>query len=194
MSDRAQGSRFGARGAGLAALVFVTSSCTTLDRAVGLVPWFTTMRDQPAVRPFEGPRDSAGNGPMFLPPEGSIPITGLEDSLSIYDPAGLRITDALRNPVPRDQASLDRGSRIFRTYCSVCHGSEGRGDGTVSGKLGYVPDLTQDITKQRSDGYIYAILRHGRGVMPRYGDRIRDPRDRWNVVNYVRKLQGATGA
>jgi hypothetical protein len=28
--------------------------------------------------------------------------------------------------------------------------------------------------------------------MPRYGDKIRDPNDRWNVVNYVRHLQGAT--
>jgi mono/diheme cytochrome c family protein len=173
-------------------LALALSSCTTLDRAVGAVPWFTTMRDQPAVRPFEGPADAAGRAPRFLPPEGSIPVTGHEDSLSIYEPAGLRITDALRSPVAFDSASLGRGGRIFNTYCAVCHGPQGKGDGTVSGRLGYVPDLTLDVTRQRSDGYIYAIIRHGRGLMPRYGDRIRDVHDRWNVVNYVRSLQGRT--
>lgn len=165
-------------------LAFVLSGCTTLDRAVGSVPWFTTMRDQPGVRPFEGPR--------FTQPEGSIPTTGRADSLNIYDPAGLRIVDATRNPVARDSASLHRGGKIFVTYCSVCHGTQGQGNGTVAGRFGYVPDLTQQMTKDRSDGYIYAIIRHGRGVMPRYGDKIRDVNDRWNVVNYVRHLQGAT--
>ena len=167
------------------------TGCTTLDRAVGTVPWFTTMRDQPSVRPFEGPADPTAHQPYFLPPEGSIPVTGREDSLDIYSPAGLKVVDGLRNPVhTTDTLELVRGARIFRTYCAVCHGPEGKGNGPVSGKFGYVPDLTQDMTKARSDGYIYAILRHGRGLMPRYGDRIRDQHDRWLVVNHVRRLQG----
>ncbi|HEY2805900.1 MAG TPA: cytochrome c [Gemmatimonadales bacterium] len=176
----------------LLVLTVASGGCTTLDRAIGMVPWFTTMRDQPAVRPFEGPLDSTGKAPKFLPPEGSVPITGREDSNSIYDPAGLRITDAMHNPMAKNAASLERGGKIYNTYCIVCHGVQGHGDGTVAGRIGYVPDLTLDITKQRSDGYIYAIIRHGRGVMPRYGDKIRDPGDRWNVVNYVRKLEGQT--
>ncbi len=49
------------------------------------------------------------------------------------------------------------------------------------------------MTRQRSDGYIYAVIRHGRGVMPRYGDKIRDPMDRWRVVRYVRQLQQGGG-
>jgi mono/diheme cytochrome c family protein len=51
------------------------------------------------------------------------------------------------------------------------------------------PDLTLDATRQRSDGYIYAMIKQGRGIMPKYGDKIRGA-DRWHVVNYVRKLQG----
>jgi len=176
----------------LAVLALATSGCTTLDRAVGKVPWFTTMRDQVAVRPFEPIAGDSSLAPRFLPPDGSIPVTGREDSLDIYSPAGLRIVDGKVNPVARDAASLSRGGKIFRTYCSVCHGVQGMGDGTVSGRLGgTVPNLTQDLTRQRSDGYLYAMIRHGRGLMPRYGDKIRDPRDRWHVVNYVRSLQGA---
>lgn len=159
------------------------AGCTGLDRALGRVPFFTTMRDQVAIRPFEQP--------FRLPPEGAVPVTGREDSLDITTPEGLRVVDAHGNPVARGDAAGDlRGARLYRTYCAVCHGTQGRGDGTVAGKLGYVPDLTLDITKQRSDGYLYAIVRHGRGLMPRYGDKLRDRNDRWHVVNYVRSLQG----
>ena len=171
-----------------ASVLVLTSACTTVDRAVGKVPWFTTMRDQIAIRPFEGP--GRNGAPYFLPPEGSVPTTGREDSLDITTPAGVRIVDALHNPVAPGGASAARGKAIFEEYCVVCHGTVGMGDGTVAGRLGYVPNLTQDMTKTRSDGYIYAVIRHGRGLMPRYGDKIRDAHDRWNVVNYVRHLQG----
>ena len=176
----------------LSALLLAASGCTTFDRAVGKVPWFTTMRDQVAIRPFEGP--GRNGSPYFLPPEGSVPVTGREDSLDIYTPAGLRVVDAMKSPVERTEASFARGKAIYEEYCVVCHGAQGMGDWTVAGKFGFVPNLTQDITQQRSDGYLYAIIRHGRGVMPRYGDKIRDRRDRWNVVDYVRRLQGSAGS
>jgi mono/diheme cytochrome c family protein len=43
------------------------------------------------------------------------------------------------------------------------------------------------------DGYIYSTIRYGRGIMPRYGDKIVTPEARWAVVNYVRRLQAAAG-
>jgi len=179
----------------LATLVLCTSlaSCTTVDRAVGTVPWFTTMRDQIGVRPFEAGLQG-DSVPRWLPPEGSIPTRGREDSLDLFGP-GLRAVDAMRNAVVLDDAGRERGRRIYNTYCAVCHGVEGRGNGPVAGRLGYVPDLTLDMTRERTDGYIYAVIRHGRGVMPPYGgDKIREPRDRWLVVHHVRALQGAAPA
>lgn len=167
-----------------------SSACTTLDKAIAKVPIFTDMHDQVAIRPFEGPLDSAGNKQFlmhFVPPDGSVPTTGREDSLDLYT-SDLR---SVKNPVARSAASVARGRRIFDTYCIVCHGPAGAGDGMVSGRfMGLVPALTTDQAKGRSDGYLYAIIRHGRGSMPRYGDKIRDHDDRWNVVNYVRTLQG----
>ena len=169
-------------------LLVLTTGCTTLDRAVGAIPWFTTMRDQIATRPFENPWGDSARAPRFLPPEGSVPTTGREDSLDIFTPQGLRAVDALRRP---GELPALRGRLIYDQYCAVCHGVQGKGDGSVAGRFGYVPDITQDMTRQRSDGYLYAIIRHGRGIMPRYGDKIRDTRDRWAVVQYVRTLQGA---
>jgi hypothetical protein len=48
-----------------------------------------------------------------------------------------------------------------------------------------------DLTKGRSDGYIFGMIRNGRGLMPPY-NRIEEM-DRWDVVNYVRALQGVGG-
>ena len=159
-----------------AVLALAAGGCTALDNAIAKGPWFTNMARQVAVRPFEAqPR---------MPPAGSVPTTGHEDSLDIS-------TDLKNvvNPVPRTAASLERGQILFNTYCIVCHGPAGHSDGTVVPKFVPPPDITQDATRARSDGYIYAMIKQGRGIMPRYGDKIRGV-DRWNVVNYVRKLQG----
>jgi hypothetical protein len=51
------------------------------------------------------------------------------------------------------------------------------------------PNLLTPITKGRTDGYLYGMIRNGRGLMPNY-NRIEDD-DRWDVVNYVRALQGS---
>jgi mono/diheme cytochrome c family protein len=163
------------RTVGALALTVAALGCTTLDKAIGKVPWFTTMRDQPAIRPFELPR---------VPPEGSVPITGREDSLDLLGDLA-----EVHNPVAPDSASLARGRMVFDQYCIVCHGPAGHGDGTVVAKFVPPPDLTADPTVERTDGYIYAMIKQGRGIMPRYGDKIRGA-DRWNVVNYVRQLQG----
>jgi hypothetical protein len=52
-------------------------------------------------------------------------------------------------------------------------------------------NLTMDMTKARTDGYIFGMIRNGRGLMPPY-NRIEEL-DRWDVVNYVRALQGVSG-
>lgn len=168
--------------AGALALGLGAAGCTTLDNAIGKVPWFTTMQQQVVVRPFEA--GALSDGAQRMPPPGSVPVTGEEDSLDI-------LTDlkGLKNPVAPTAASLERGQLLFDTYCIVCHGPAGHSDGTVVPKFVPPPDITQATTVQRSDGYLYAMIKQGRGIMPKYGDKIRGV-DRWNVVNYVRKLQG----
>jgi mono/diheme cytochrome c family protein len=55
--------------------------------------------------------------------------------------------------------------------------------------MGALPLLT-DRAKAYTDGYIYSIIRYGRGVMPLYGDKVRGE-SRWQIVNFVRQLQGS---
>jgi hypothetical protein len=52
----------------------------------------------------------------------------------------------------------------------------------------FPPPLIGASAESRSDGYIWGIMRNGRGAMPSY-NRIEEL-DRWDVVNYIRGLQG----
>jgi len=55
------------------------------------------------------------------------------------------------------------------------------------------PSLLTPRAAGFSDGYIYSIIRYGRGIMGQYGDKIYRPADRWLVVSYVRYLQDTAG-
>ncbi|MGH7529203.1 MAG: c-type cytochrome, partial [Gemmatimonadales bacterium] len=152
------------------------------DAVVHRIGWFSTMRHQRSIKPYARP----------IPPvEGTIPVTGGEPQ-----PATREAADRLMNPRTRTAESMNRGQWVYDTYCLVCHGERGRGDGPVSvqggGPFPAVPSLVDPNRPPLSDGAIYGLLvnaqRMGRGLMPRYGDKIHGT-DRWDVVNYVRSLQ-----
>jgi mono/diheme cytochrome c family protein len=88
----------------------------------------------------------------------------------------------------RTAASLEAGKISYDVYCLPCHGDRGAGNGPVNEKLLVTPSLLTEQARRYSDGYLYTIIRHGRGIMPAYGDRIAGDR-RWDLVNYVRVLQ-----
>lgn len=152
------------------------------DNAVHHVGWFATMRHQRSIRPYQMPRPTV---------PGTVPTTGAE-----VDSVGLAGADRLSNPRTRTAESLNRGKWVYETYCLVCHGEAGKGDGPISAASGGpffgIRSLVTDTVARRSDGYLYGVLVHapsmGRGLMPIYGDKIHGA-DRWDVVNYVRSLQ-----
>lgn len=152
------------------------------DDVVGLVPWFSTMKLGLAVQPYKW-------APPRMPVPGTVPISGNEPPLPVT-PANMPAINALTNAVPQTAQSLERGQDRYEIYCLPCHGAGGAGDGPVNEKLLVTPSLLTDQAQRYSDGYLYIMIRHGRGIMPAYGDRIRGD-DRWHVVNYVRMLQGA---
>jgi len=118
---------------------------------------------------------------VFAPPEGSV-ASGREVRLSREVAAR-----ELRNPLPADAGSLEEGKQLYATYCFVCHGPQGRGDGPVAGGALVPADLTTDTIQKQNDGYLYSTIRHGLGTMPAYYDRL-TPRERWLVIHYLRTL------
>jgi len=158
------------------------------DDLMHIIPWFDAMIKQPSVRPCV-----RGDVPRYTV-AGSVPITGGVPEWGIGDPMNLAYgfdpaaADKVVNPLA-GQPATETGDTLFHTYCSVCHGQAGAGNGLVGVKLG-APSLLADKARGYTDGYLYSMIRYGRGVMPLYGDKIRGT-DRWLVVNYLRQLQGA---
>ena len=158
--------------------------------ALGGCAWFTDFKEQPKIDPWESPADSIaarGNPQMSVSVFGSavpayavsyMPLPGTVDSMS-----------GLQNPVPADARSLHNGRMYYQINCAVCHGEAGKGDGPIlATKAIFPPPVVGASAEGRSDGYIWGIIRNGRGAMPSY-NRIEEL-DRWDVVNYIRGLQG----
>jgi mono/diheme cytochrome c family protein len=149
--------------------------------------WFPQMKWQPAVQAFERV-EWQGRLEGFLPPEGTVPITGGEaDNSKMTDDEAATLV----NPRPRSLASLQNGKAQYEIYCITCHGESGLGDGPVSmmGEIagpfiGVLPIAgPASVAKVRSEGHIYNSIRYGRRRMPAY--RRISSEDRWDIVNYV---------
>ena len=180
------------------------------------VPWFDHMLGSPAIDPYETaavPRNtvpgtvpvSGGEGSWqadwaggnFAVADGiTNPIAGggmIRGQQGGTDRAMPSADPALGGPgasVPVIPATVEaRGDSLYQIFCTVCHGETGAGEGPVGPRVG-APSIITPRAAGYSDGYLYSIIRYGRGVMPRYGDKIYAPIDRWAVVNHVRRLQG----
>ena len=156
------------------------------DDLMAAVPWFDHMIKSRAVFPYQ-----RADIPRTTVP-GSVPIGGGEPDWRAEFLAGNPATaDRLANPTVAGE-TIARGDTLYQNYCTVCHGSAGAGDGLVGRRMG-APSLLTERARGYSDGYMYSIIRYGRGVMPRYGDKVYRPADRWAIVNYVRRLQSGGG-
>lgn len=93
-----------------------------------------------------------------------------------------------KNPVPRTQAVMHRGQMLFNTYCIVCHGPNGEGDGSIIPKFPRPPSLQADVAMNYNDAYIFQMISVGRNNMPSYSSQI-SAEDRWKIVHFVRALQ-----
>jgi mono/diheme cytochrome c family protein len=96
----------------------------------------------------------------------------------------------LANPLPRTADVLGRGQRVFMTYCVVCHGPKGDGQGYIVPKFPMPPSLLSPKVSGWADGRIYHVITRGQNLMPNYASQIQ-PEDRWAVIHYVRALERA---
>lgn len=161
--------------------------------------WFPQMKKQIAIQAFEYvPYDDQVQG--FTPPAGSVPVGG--SSIPDLKPieTDLAAQDQIQNPVPPSLESLKNGEVLFGRYCATCHGPKGMGDGPVAAASPWAPNNAgpfqailpingpTSLARVFSDGHIYTTISLGRGRMPNYS-RI-PAMDRWDVVNYIREING----
>jgi mono/diheme cytochrome c family protein len=188
----------------LLGVVLLGQACTPLDDAMVAI-FGRSMRDQSSFDPYEHPLNAPENSVPFsagnLAREGEVNVGQPEElenppppftQVDVLNNADVVVN--LPNPVPVTEASIDRGEELFLRFCAPCHGPNAAG---VTGYIipaGFPPyPLLTDRVRAFTDGYIYGMIRMGRGLMPAYGSRI-SHFDRWDVVNYLRVLQGVAPA
>ena len=162
-------------------------------------PWSIDMYRGPAIQPLEvSPR---------VMPDGVLPVDGIHYNVHYGQPTDLpgadeqampsmkleAMTVKMHNPLQPTPDNLQQGANLFASNCSPCHGSIGRGDGTVVHLLAHNPaDLLTGVSKNLPEGYIYGYIRNGGIWMPAYGDAM-SSNERWQVVMYLRQLQDKYG-
>ena len=108
--------------------------------------------------------------------------------------AGVLCSQTKINRVPVTYTHPSEGKEMFVTYCAVCHGQAGNGQGVVA-KAGFanVRNLHEPLIQpdKTADGSIFNTLTHGKGLMGSYGDKL-TVNDRWAVIAWVRVLQKTT--
>jgi mono/diheme cytochrome c family protein len=147
---------------------------------IGLLFWYdvlrinfpTNMADQLSIASEEGPRLAA--------PAAAIPVQG--PVLIAGQPAS--------EPIPTSANSVQRGKVYFGLICQMCHGPQGKGNGTVGAFFTPIKpaDLTSSAVQQLSDNDIFLVLTQGFGAMPSMAGNL-GVQDRWDVINYVRTLK-----
>jgi mono/diheme cytochrome c family protein len=154
--------------------------------------WFTDFKEQPKIDPWDSSSDTI---PPRANPQGSVPITGSSAPEMIYSheesPTIYMQMSTIANPIAPDSASVNNGRKLFQINCAVCHGAGAQG--RVLAKYGIAaPALAGADTSVHAngytDGFIFAIIRNGKGGMPPYV-RIEET-ERWDIINYLRSLQG----
>lgn len=152
------------------------------DRARPPLDYVPHMFDSPAVKAQKmGPDGVAGRAPL----PGTIAV---DQQVYHYatDPEGAGRN--LKNPLPRAKAVLLRGQQAYNTYCIVCHGKRGEGDGLIVPKYPRPPSLQSEKVRNWPDGRIFHVVTAGQNLMPSYASQIA-PEERWAIVHYMRVLQ-----
>lgn len=126
------------------------------------------------------------------PVPGSIKRGELFPYDGVNTPEGYTKSATVVNPI-KDMSVIEmpEAKRLYQINCAICHGDKGNGQGplAVSGKFGGIANLTLPMYTSMTDGTMFHSITYGRGLMGSYASQL-DRRQRWMVINYLRKLQG----
>jgi len=124
------------------------------------------------------------------PPRGSVARGYIPFAYEATPEGALLAGRELSNPVPVEDAdAVARGAFVFATFCSVCHGAAGHGDGTVTLRgVPPPPSLLLDHAVEMSDGQMFHVITLGQANMSSYASQV-EREDRWRVIRYIRTLQ-----
>ena len=162
---------------------------------------FPGMDRQPKLRPQEANSFFANGLSSQLPPAGTVarsqPLQTAAGEVYAFEDAPVntgRVAGTTNfvetNPLPVNEALLQRGRERFDIYCATCHGRLGDGNG-ITKKIGVMPAVANLHDKrivELTDGELFSTVTHGKGLMGAVGPLV-PTADRWAIIAYLRTLQ-----
>jgi len=96
-------------------------------------------------------------------------------------------------PLEVSHALMAEGKAKYDIFCTVCHGAAGDCNGVTKPYGVLAASYHDDRLRSVEDGYIFDVIKNGKGLMLPLNDRI-SPEEGWAIVLYVRALQRSQNA
>ncbi len=134
----------------------------------------------------------AGEGDILkVPANGSIPYY-YDDTEEERNRA---MAEIINNPFPITDAGLASSKELYETFCGICHGNKGDGNGYLVSEdnpnqvyPAQPANFLSDEFINASNGRYYHSIMYGKNVMGGYADKL-SYEERWQVIHYIRSLQ-----
>lgn len=164
------------------------SGCASRDRRA--YEYMPDMTRDPAYKAFAPNTVTRDGLTLQRPVAGTIPRGYSVFHYGAGEDEAARAGRELRNPYRPTSQTLGEGKALFETYCAVCHGEQGKGDGPISAKIPPPPSYVSDRLMLFPQGRIFHVMTLGTGKMPSYAAQLSET-ERWKIVTYVHfTLQG----
>jgi mono/diheme cytochrome c family protein len=147
------------------------------------------MKDQPKGLPFRENAFFADGRTMRSPPRDTVPRTRRGQTRRFL--TGREAPDAgyvEEFPLALTRELVESGQGSYDIYCAACHGVLGDGVSQVARDMGLREPPSLVDLPESADGYLYAVISEGYGLMPAYAEKL-TPEQRWAVVAYMRALR-----
>lgn len=171
----------------LCAAVLISCAASPNQRAREYMP---DMARDPAYKAF-APNSVTRDGLTLQRPVAGTIARGYHTfHYGLGEDEAARAGRELQNPYHTTPQTLEEGKALFETYCLVCHGAQGKGDGPISSKIPTPPSYVSERLLQFPPGRVFHVITLGTGKMPSYSAQL-SADERWKVVTYVHTvLQG----
>lgn len=125
---------------------------------------------------------------LLRAPEGTVPYGAVRHLYGSGADEAARAGRELVNPIEPGSEEIARGKAQYDTFCAVCHGPKGDGDGPIIGRFPNPPSLVAPRARNLPDGHLFHVITRGQGIMAPYAAQVLAD-DRWRIVHFVRTLQ-----